>query len=196
MKHRLYTLPSLFAAGLMIDGGSVPAKTIVHIGNNNDGDGKSLLSIIGATDTYTLAAHRSHSSHGSHRSHRSSSGSGYVAPSRPSISRTPSYSPPPSGLLSNPTRNRRTTPATSVLPSSPAIAGKPKPLKGNTAQFKELLKKLQVALLAFGYYTGAVDGIMGPKLRIAISRYQKDAGYKVTGTVTPEVQNAFGLVVR
>ncbi len=195
MKKRAFAVPSLIAAGLALDGSPVESA-IEPTDDLSNSPKRSLISIVGATDAYTMAAHRSHSSHGSHGSHRSSSGGGYrtAVPRAPSPSRV--YTPPATRLISPTTRNPRTTPNTSILPSSPALTRKPKPLKGNTVQFIELLKKLQIGLQAFGYYNGAIDGIMGPQLKVAISKYQADSGYKVTGTVTPEMQSAFGLVVK
>ncbi len=69
-------------------------------------------------------------------------------------------------------------------------------LPGHTKKFEEILKRVQAALYVYGYYTGAVDGRMGPETRTAISKYQKDYKLPVTGTVTPEVLNAFGIVAQ
>ncbi|MGR3662472.1 MAG: peptidoglycan-binding protein [Paracoccaceae bacterium] len=53
--------------------------------------------------------------------------------------------------------------------------------------------EVQAALLALGYYNGAIDGIIGSGSRSALSRFQADYGLKVTGTITPEVLDAMGI---
>lgn len=45
---------------------------------------------------------------------------------------------------------------------------------------------VQQELTSRGYYLGVVDGLMGPKTRKAIRRFQADAGWKVTGYLTSE----------
>lgn len=52
------------------------------------------------------------------------------------------------------------------------------------------MRKVQLGLLAYGYYDGAIDGIVGPKTRAALLRFQEDFGLKKTGTITPEVLDA------
>ncbi|PYE22632.1 His-Xaa-Ser repeat protein HxsA [Rhizobium sp. PP-WC-2G-219] len=54
--------------------------------------------------------------------------------------------------------------------------------------------QVQTALTAYGYYTGAIDGRVGPACKTAISSMQTDYNLKVTGTITPEVLNAFAIV--
>lgn len=53
-----------------------------------------------------------------------------------------------------------------------------------------------MGLMAYGYYDGPPDGIVGPKTRDALNRFQTDYGLKVTGTITPEVLDAFRIVAR
>ncbi|GAB2206280.1 hypothetical protein ROS1_30960 [Roseibium sp. ROS1] len=48
--------------------------------------------------------------------------------------------------------------------------------------------------MAYGYYNGAIDGIIGSESKAALSKFQSDYGLRVTGTITPEVLNAFGIV--
>lgn len=140
---------------------------------DTDEKGSSMFQIFKGQHTYTLAAHRSHSSHGSHASHRSSTGGSYSVPS---------YSAP----LSN------STPPASILPSSPSA---PITLPGNSAKFNAIVKQLQTALFVYGYYTGAIDGIVGPQTVAAISKFQLDWKLTVTGTVTPELLDALGILV-
>lgn len=149
---------------------------------------------------YSLAAHRSHSSHGSHGSHRSSSGGGYVAPRAvPRVRTAPPvrlYNPPQvvTPAIPDSSRNQTSTPPASVLPSPPAAATKTLP--GNSERFRRIVEEVQFALLAFGYYTGAIDGVLGPESKAALSKMQADYGLKVTGTITPEVLDALKIVAQ
>jgi His-Xaa-Ser repeat protein HxsA len=52
---------------------------------------------------------------------------------------------------------------------------------------------VQTALLSYGYYNGAIDGVIGAGSKSALSRFQADYGLSVTGTITPEVLDAFGI---
>jgi His-Xaa-Ser repeat protein HxsA len=189
MKKR-FILPSLLAAGLF------PAQSIAlaAVRPDDEADGFSLFDIFQQTRAQVISAHRSHSSHSSHGSHRSSSGGGYSAPRI--------YTPPATGWPpattspSPPSRNYGSTPPSSVLPSPPAVAPKAA-LDAATAQaaqkFKDVVRVLQLALQTYGYYTGAIDGAVGPDTSAAISKMQADYGLKVTGTVTPEVLNALKI---
>lgn len=198
MTKGYFIIPSLFAAGFATE----DANKLNDRDSLSDDSGKApLIDTLRIPHRYNLAAHRSHSSHGSHRSHRSSSGGGYRVPS-PAV---PLITAPPS-------RNRQSTPPSSVLPSTPAIVPKPNSptfetraspetqklpaLPGHTEKFQGILKRVQASLYVFGYYTGEVDGKMGPETRSAISKYQNDYKMPVTGTVTPEVLNAFGIIAQ
>lgn len=52
---------------------------------------------------------------------------------------------------------------------------------------------VQRALSRRGYYDGPADGSLGPGSRRAISRYQRDNGLQVTGTVTPGLLRALRI---
>ncbi len=95
---------------------------------------------------------------------------------------TPLYSPPASDS---------TSPST-ILPSSPDAALKVLP--GNSDKFLEIAKQVQLGLYSWGYYTGEIDGIVGPATRLAISSMQADWSLNVTGTITPEVLDALKIV--
>lgn len=47
-------------------------------------------------------------------------------------------------------------------------------------------KDIQMALKAAGYYTGSIDGKIGPKTKKAIEEFQKAKGLKVDGKVGPK----------
>lgn len=56
--------------------------------------------------------------------------------------------------------------------------------------------RVQLALTAYGYYNGPIDGIIGKQSKVALSSFQSDYGLKATGTITPEVLNAFGITAQ
>ncbi len=173
-----FLIPSLLAAGFTSTsaGAALPPDPVA-----SDDTKTSLFALFRNQHTYTLAGHRSHSSHGSHSSHRSSSGGGYSAPR---TTPTPLYTAPTN-------RNTTSTPPSSVLPSPSAAATKVLP--GNSGAFQRIAMQVQAALRAYGYYNGAIDGIIGDGSKSALSRFQADYSIPVTGTITPEVLDAFGI---
>jgi His-Xaa-Ser repeat protein HxsA len=181
---KLFAIPSLIAAGLF------PAQSVAvaALRLDEDNKGNSLFDVFKKNHAQVISAHRSHSSHSSHGSHRSSSGGGYGGYSAPRI-----YTPPP------PTRNYDSTPPSSILPSSPSVAPKAAPADPAASRlaekFKDTVRVVQLALQAYGYYTGAIDGVVGPDTSTAISKMQADYGLKVTGTVTPEVLGALKITI-
>lgn len=54
-------------------------------------------------------------------------------------------------------------------------------------------KQVQQKLKNLGYYTGAIDGIIGSKSKSAIKRFQKDYGLVVDGIIGPKTLAALGL---
>jgi hypothetical protein len=52
---------------------------------------------------------------------------------------------------------------------------------------------VQSKLAGFGYYHGAIDGILGDETEAAVARYQQDQDLSVTGTVTGATLHALGL---
>lgn len=150
---------------------AMPSSDDINSSGSED-NGPPLFQVLKGEHTYTLAGHRSHSSHSSHGSHRSSSGGGYsgVVPSRP---------------LGN------STPPSSVLPRAPQA---PSTLPGNSQLFIDLARRVQVALQVSGYYTGAIDGIVGSGTRSAIAMFQRDKGLEITGTMTSELLDALNII--
>jgi hypothetical protein len=55
---------------------------------------------------------------------------------------------------------------------------------------------LQVALRAFGVYTGAIDGIAGPSTRRGVMRFQKRVGLAPDGKAGPATRRALGPLGR
>ena len=54
-------------------------------------------------------------------------------------------------------------------------------------------KTVQTRLKSWGYYTGAVDGIYGPKTRAAVIAFQKKNGLVADGIVGPKTAAAIGI---
>lgn len=178
MKKRKYLISSLMAAGFLpIDSANSSAVAPNQPSLDNSGD--EFAQRLKLEHKYTLAGHRSHASHSSHASHRSSSSGGFT-PSKPVAPVQP--------------RSNSTSPRT-VLPSLPNVQ-KAVPLPGNSEQFKLIVMRVQLALISYGYYNGALDGVIGKQSSAALSRFQSDYGLQITGTVTPEVLDAFGITAQ
>jgi hypothetical protein len=58
---------------------------------------------------------------------------------------------------------------------------------------KGVVGAVQSKLATFGYYHGAIDGILGDETEAALARYQQDQDLSVTGTVTGATLHALGL---
>ncbi|WP_409566803.1 peptidoglycan-binding domain-containing protein [Rhizobium leguminosarum] len=71
-----------------------------------------------------------------------------------------------------------------------------KTLPGNSNKFRRIVIQVQSGLTAYGYYAGSLTGVVDEDTRAALSQMQKDNNLKVTGTVTTEVLNAFGIAAR
>ncbi len=52
---------------------------------------------------------------------------------------------------------------------------------------------VQVALRKRGYYSGAIDGDIGPGTRSAIRRYQRDHDLRATGAINDSLLDRLGL---
>tara|TARA_Y200000002_G_C22671789_1_gene660337 strand:- start:282 stop:788 length:507 start_codon:yes stop_codon:yes gene_type:complete len=162
-----FIISSLFAAGIhdaASDDGIFKKKT---------NDYNPVINNLKNSQLNLLAGHSSHSSHGSHGSHgshRSSSGhsSGY----------TPTPAP----------KGNSTTPKT-IPPKKP----KPNVIYPGTSEWTALTKQVQAALFILGYYNGSLDGIIGTKTRMAISKYQKDYGLKITGNLNNELVKSLDI---
>lgn len=207
MKLKRFLIPGLAAIGILPQSAAaIPAPESSHPTT----DAKpTLFQTFKLQHVFTLAGHRSHSSHSSHSSHRSSSGGGsvyrapvYTPPPTPRYTApAPTYTPPaPATVYTPPTvttplysppASDSTSPST-ILPSSPDAALKVLP--GNSDKFLEIAKQVQLGLYSWGYYTGEIDGIVGPATRLALSSMQADWSLNVTGTITPEVLDALKIV--
>lgn len=56
-------------------------------------------------------------------------------------------------------------------------------------------KQVQTVLKKWGYYTGSVDGINGPKTKEAVKKFQRKYGLTVDGIVGPATAAKMGLKV-
>lgn len=195
MKKRQFLISSLAAAGIL------PAQTTPATPANGWPQGASppddedaLVQRFAQDHGFTLAQHRSHSSHGSHSSHRSgSSGRVRTPPRTAPPPRVPRVTPTPRPAPAPRTRNQNSTPPSSILPSSPAIAPREEAIAPTRSELQRIVLLVQIGLASYGYYEGELDGIMGPMTRDALRRFQQDYGLTVTGTITPEVLDAFKI---
>lgn len=185
-RKNKYRIPTLLAAGLTPFAATASEQPQDTAGTHSSlfDDIKKIVTGIGESHSFTLAQHQSHQSHGSHQSHRSSS---YR------------MTPPEEGRsmkASLDSRNLASTPANSVLPSSPAIANKLKVLPGNSEKFRMLVTHVQVALQARGYDAGSVNGEVHARTVAALYRYQQDSGFMPTGKLTNETLSSLGITAQ
>ena len=182
MKPRRFLISTLLMAGFLPPhtASAIPADPTFDRPSNKS----TLFDIFKRDHIFDLSrhsSHRSHSSHSSHSSHRSSNGGGYSAPV---------YTPPrvytPPTLYTAPTP--QPAPTTRTVPVTPAPATTVLP--GTADKFKNIVRQVQTALYVYGYYTGSIDGLVGPQTKIAISTMQEQYGLPVTGTITPDVLDA------
>jgi hypothetical protein len=64
---------------------------------------------------------------------------------------------------------------------------------GQGADSPDSLRQVQSTLEREGYYSGPVDGVLGPQTREAIENYQRDHRLTVTGKVTSAMLNRMGF---
>lgn len=142
-----------------------------------------LPNTLNATADDRYAAHRSHRSHSSHRSHRSSSGGrGRSVPSTPAPQ--PKYIPPPPLAPSTPS----TTP--NVIPKS-----EQRPLKPTPKDLSMMVVRVQAALMRRGYYSGDIDGRLGPETRAALYAFQEAQGIARNGRMNIETLTRLGISI-
>ena len=198
MRRIKYLVSGLLAAGF---GGADSAQALYVrnlTGPRDDQDKSTLMDVFRQDHTVVLADHRSHSSHSSHRSgygggghyshtsHRSSTGGGYyggtIAPVRPVYT--------PRAVRSEPIAPTQPSPLFSPTERAAAVEPVPKTLSGRTKRFDSIVRRVQIALLARELYVGPIDGIVGPRLRAALRKFQGQRSLAVTGTITPQTLDA------
>ncbi|MFZ5746917.1 MAG: peptidoglycan-binding protein [Pseudomonadota bacterium] len=203
MKRRHFLIPSLLAAGFGSHESAPAAAVRTPALGNDDPNAASLMRIFRLDHAYSLAEHRSHRSHSSHSSHRSGSGGhsshmshtshrsstgGYSVPTYTAPAPSPPPSPPPP-----PRAAPLHSPALPLRSARTGEASPPKTLSGRSAQFQAIVRRVQIALLAQGYYAGKIDGIVGPAMRAGLRKFQEARGIAVTGTITAEVLDALRI---
>jgi His-Xaa-Ser repeat protein HxsA len=140
-----------------------------------------------------LAQHRSHSSHGSHGSHRSSSPTPtprYRSPvPSPAPAQIPAPTPPPApkadplGQESKPQQTYNTK------------ANDDSRLIDNKELKKRVISRVQINLQLLGYYSGAIDGVLGPLTRSAIDIFKIENGLPMGSYLDTETLNAIGISI-
>ena len=178
VKTRAFLVPTLLAAGFSLPSPAQAASADADqapVAENQKAQ-SSAVPLFRQESPILLAGHGSHRSHSSHSSHRSSSGGGVYYPP------TTVYSPPPPPPPPPPPRPSRflETPSPDVVVES---------------GYTQIVMRVQSGLKAYGYYTGNIDGQVGPETRAAITRFQTDFSLSVTGTITPEVLRALSIKV-
>ena len=195
MKKTKFLISSLVAAGIApAQGLKASSLTILpSAGGPDPSNDDAFVRKFAQDHRFLLAQHRSHSSHASHGSHRSGASGRSPAPVyTPRPIPKPRTQPAPAPT---PSRNDRSNPPSSILPSSPATA--PQGLFSNSSpsrsQIEDVVRRVQIGLMAYGYYDGKIDGLVGPNTRAALKRFQTDFKLSVTGTITPGVLDAFKI---
>lgn len=79
------------------------------------------------------------------------------------------------GLVAGLATTAQAAPATRVEPGTGSEIQQVAAVSRDTVRF------VQQELAARGYYTGAIDGIVGPRTRAAVRAYEADSGLPVTG---------------
>lgn len=189
-KKAKYLIGSLVTAGLLPLGvqadsvGSNPSK------DEEDSFFDNALKLIQGIDEsheFILAGHSSHSSHASHSSHWS----------HRSYFRPPEMEPgDATAFLQLDDRNLRSTPPTSVLPSSPALTNKLKVLPGNSAKFQDIVTRVQLALMSKGFHSGDITGQVDAVTVAALFKYQSANGEIPSGKVTNQTLSTLGIVAQ
>ena len=91
------------------------------------------------------------------------------------------------------TRNESSTPRSTILPSSPALTKKLKPLRGNSEKFRTIVAEAKVALLVKGFDVGTLDGQLDARAMAAIFKFQKSIGLPPDGKLTADVLSALNI---
>ena len=72
----------------------------------------------------------------------------------------------------------------------------PPQLDYNDTSSQEAVREAQHALAQLGYFSGTIDGVLGPYTREAIRSFQSDAGLPVDGAVSEQLESALVVAVR
>jgi His-Xaa-Ser repeat protein HxsA len=195
MRAPKFIIPTLLAAGLVPATALASESPFIGAEKSLVDDIIDLAKSISEMNEFSLAGHRSHASHASHSSHTSHRS--YLAPEP----RVPGFPGPPlaeagatvqTARLDS--RNERSTPLSSILPSSPQNVKKPTILKGNTKKFAEIVTRVQLALATRGYEVGLVNGELHSRTIAALFKFQKLNGLIPTGKLENETLNNLNVI--
>jgi His-Xaa-Ser repeat protein HxsA len=206
MSPPVFIIPTLVAAGFGAHDPAQSGLTYVTTVGIDDPNAGTLFRLFTQDHRVTLAQHRSHSSHSSHSSHRSGGG-GHSSHASHTSHRSstggydpypapppPIYSPPPPPPSAG--SPRATPPAGDPSPSTSTGTVRAAPpgalpaLSGRSERFAAIVRRVQIALLAQGFYDGPINGNVGPVTRAALRRFQTSRSLTVTGTITPQTLDA------
>lgn len=175
-------LVAVITGFLALDGAASELIEIDENLNENFMNGVKTASLNSHMPVF-LAGHRSHSSHQSHSSHRSSSGGGYSSP-------TPKKTPPArSDPLGQQERSSSTIPDVEDKQEKLTKSLQDKKMKMN------LIMRIQLVLSTLGFYTGDIDGLMGPATRASLNAFRRSRGIKISETLDVYTLNALGVSV-
>jgi His-Xaa-Ser repeat protein HxsA len=141
-----------------------------------------------------------HASHMSHTSHRSSAtyepyddaDYGTSPPPVPAPPPPPPLMPAPNGPRTMPPRGTGglfDTPSASSEATAPTQNALPA-MPGRSQRFASIVRRVQIALLAQGFYDGPINGAVGPATRAALREFQRSRDLEETGTITPPTLDA------
>ena len=106
---------------------------------------------------------------------------------------------------------QRTLPTVPTVPKPPIIKPEPQPktpfvyspavpdmagLIENKVLRKQVIVKIQERLKIQGYYSGSLDGVMGPKTMTAIDVFKIAKGYPLGGYLDSKSIDAIGIAIR
>ena len=79
------------------------------------------------------------------------------------------------------------------FPFAPAALSEPVPVSTAMKEIGRLVTDVQKSLAKKGYYKGAIDGRVGPKMKAALGRFQKDNGIKAESFMGDKTRKALGV---
>ena len=100
------------------------------------------------------------------------------------------------GRLSFEERSRALDMAGEWLSAASTSSDLPPQLDYNDTSSREAVRDAQRALAQLGYFSGTIDGVLGPYTREAIRSFQSDAGLPVDGAVSEQLESALVVAIR
>ncbi|MGE6742960.1 peptidoglycan-binding domain-containing protein [Allorhizobium pseudoryzae] len=78
------------------------------------------------------------------------------------------------------------------VPAAPTAPAQ-KVLPGNSNRFSEIVIMVQTGLKAYGYFDGAITGVVDAPTKLALQSMQQANNLKVTGTISSETLSELGI---